>query len=704
MKKLLSFIFALASSASVYAALGDGPGGSFVQNQNTLQAHTTYYVSSGTVTNLQTTNLKFSDGSIQTTAATGGGGGSSSLQVKVNGVQISSPTSSLQFDSNFLGSNPSTGVSAITLNPNTTFYITNSDSLKSGTTFYTSSGTVGGQFTVSTARYKLILTPSTTQAFEIINKSSETAYIQFYGGNTARWRAGPDAKVLNLRTFDIYNEATGMNTISISTSDIITFNGTTVYPNLTPLEPLKLNSSNQVISGLIDLTSDVTGTLSSVNLPSNVKYTNVSQTISAWNNFTATQTFTLIGVSTIVWANGTVQVSSPAAGGSGSPGGSNTQVQFNDSSSFGGDSGFTYNKTNQLVGITSATISGFSGTALVSTFTATGIDAKIQRTASARYYTIEASTSDYSSASYSKIQLGNTGFTPTGSSRLILTAFNGPDSSSSQLSLFQGEMSFSDQNGEGVNYSAGTLNLNATSVSPSFNLQASGGTLGFQTPTSLASSVTWQLPNGDASGCWKSDGAGNLSIGSCGSGSIPSGSGPGQIIYTDVSDNYQLLNIGSSGQVLTVDGSGMAPAWINPSVISSSFSVINISTATGSTSWISTGLKAQITPRSASTRIKITVSATGAASGAVGAKCQSNLSNSGIIALGTNSLASTTDMVIGVSGVGNLGFTWIDLPNTTSPVTYTVLMQAAGATPTCTLCTDGSNTTCSILVEDIQAP
>ena len=36
-------------------------------------------------------------------------------------------------------------------------------------------------------------------------------------------------------------------------------------------------------------------------------------------------------------------------GGSGSPGGSDTQVQFNDGSSFGGDSGLTFNKTSGLL-------------------------------------------------------------------------------------------------------------------------------------------------------------------------------------------------------------------------------------------------------------------------------------------------------------------------------------------------------------------
>lgn len=39
----------------------------------------------------------------------------------------------------------------------------------------------------------------------------------------------------------------------------------------------------------------------------------------------------------------------------GSPGGSDTQVQFNDSSSFGGDSGLTFNKTTNALGIGGAT-------------------------------------------------------------------------------------------------------------------------------------------------------------------------------------------------------------------------------------------------------------------------------------------------------------------------------------------------------------
>ena len=45
-----------------------------------------------------------------------------------------------------------------------------------------------------------------------------------------------------------------------------------------------------------------------------------------------------------------------AAGGGGTPGGTDTQVQFNDGGAFGGDSGFTFDKTNNTLGLGGGTI------------------------------------------------------------------------------------------------------------------------------------------------------------------------------------------------------------------------------------------------------------------------------------------------------------------------------------------------------------
>lgn len=70
-----------------------------------------------------------------------------------------------------------------------------------------------------------------------------------------------------------------------------------------------------------------------------------------------------------------------ACGGTGSPGGSDTQVQFNDASSFGGSSGFTYNKTTHVGTITGTFISAGLNPGYVTkttTYTAAATDSTIE--------------------------------------------------------------------------------------------------------------------------------------------------------------------------------------------------------------------------------------------------------------------------------------------------------------------------------------
>lgn len=57
------------------------------------------------------------------------------------------------------------------------------------------------------------------------------------------------------------------------------------------------------------------------------------------------------GEGNLTWAQG------GNGGGNGSPGGANTQVQFNDSGSFGGDSGFTYNKSTNILNVGNIVVS-----------------------------------------------------------------------------------------------------------------------------------------------------------------------------------------------------------------------------------------------------------------------------------------------------------------------------------------------------------
>ena len=56
---------------------------------------------------------------------------------------------------------------------------------------------------------------------------------------------------------------------------------------------------------------------------------------------------------------GVVTVNS--SGGSGSPGGNNTDIQFNDSGSFGGQDSFTFNKSTNVVTLDDGSVSGFDG-------------------------------------------------------------------------------------------------------------------------------------------------------------------------------------------------------------------------------------------------------------------------------------------------------------------------------------------------------
>lgn len=349
MKKLLLGLFGLFVALPCMGAIGGGVGGLTITNQNTLQSGASFYVTHGSATVMDVGTLQFNDGSAMTTAATSGGG-SSSLQVKVNGTQISSPTASLQFSSSFIGTNPSVGISSISLNPGTTLFIQNTaNPLNATQVFSVSSASVKGQFAVVSGVNQIYFAPTSTESIRIINTSSETAYVQYYGSGTARWRWGADPKILNIRDFGLYNVASGVYTIQVSTGDLITLNGTVLISGLTASRPIKTNSSKQLVSGLIDLTSDITGTIPTANLPSNIDYTNVQQTISASKIFSSSQTFGTVAISTIIWADGTIQVSSPTSGGGGggSPGGSDTQVQYNNSGSFAGDSGLTYNSGNQ---------------------------------------------------------------------------------------------------------------------------------------------------------------------------------------------------------------------------------------------------------------------------------------------------------------------------------------------------------------------
>lgn len=62
-----------------------------------------------------------------------------------------------------------------------------------------------------------------------------------------------------------------------------------------------------------------------------------------------------------------LKVAAVISGGGGTPGGSDTQVQFNDAGAFGGDAGFTYNKTTDTATIGNIIDSGLTASSAVAT-------------------------------------------------------------------------------------------------------------------------------------------------------------------------------------------------------------------------------------------------------------------------------------------------------------------------------------------------
>lgn len=94
---------------------------------------------------------------------------------------------------------------------------------------------------------------------------------------------------------------------------------------------------------------------------------NVGGEIKGYIHTLSDETSYLIAGSNITIAsqsNGSLLISS-TGGGSGSPGGSDTQIQFNDGGTFGGDSGLTYNKTTDTLTVANLDITDSPATGFV---------------------------------------------------------------------------------------------------------------------------------------------------------------------------------------------------------------------------------------------------------------------------------------------------------------------------------------------------
>lgn len=267
---------------------------------------------------------------------------------------------------------------------------------------------------------------------------------------------------------------------------------------------------------------------------------------------------TVTGATNLTVTGGTVGGSTPNAtltiSGSGSPGGSNTQVQYNSSGSFSGNSGFVYNGTN--VGIGTSTAS------------------KLLTIGSTGQATIDSSGNLATSGTGSFVQTiqatGNFGQIDLGNTNTVIEA----SSSSPYSILFNTSNTYRGQVNSSGNFSFG----GSSSDIPSSRISINGGeTVGSGYYTNHASPSNGILSQGNVGiGTWTSlngiDVTGGIATGSYAgvnsanagsiitSGNVGIGSPtPGQLL--DVSGTVRMLgfNLSTSptnNYVLTSDASG----------------------------------------------------------------------------------------------------------------------------------------------------
>lgn len=117
--------------------------------------------------------------------------------------------------------------------------------------------------------------------------------------------------------------------------------------------------------------------------------------------------------------NGNLNWSAAGGGGNGSPGGSNTQVQFNDSGVFGGESTFTYNKNTNTLSVSNVSVTSNLTSNIVNATYLYGDGSNISNVS------VEAGTYlENGNSNVFVVTDGNVGFTVSGVSNVLVVTSN----------------------------------------------------------------------------------------------------------------------------------------------------------------------------------------------------------------------------------------------------------------------------------------
>ena len=327
------------------------PGHSFSEG-DILYVNTGSGGTAGTFTNVKPTG---SSNLVQNIGKVVRNGASSNAQIKVGGAGRANDTPNLDKGHIFVGNDTDQ-----TIQDNTIFVSSSANLVGINNTNPDHTLTVGGDISASA-------------------NVSASAFYFGPGGRQVISDTGTDMSIL-ASTTGMFISADGgnlrlQNNVAISTAGVISssqnISGSGLYAvdafvSSIPANRVLVSTTN----GKVTSHSPFTFSSDALSVPAITASAGISSSLL----ILAPRLGSLAGTSSYLGLNANNEVITvTSSGGGGTPGGSNTQVQFNDGGSFGGDSTFTFNKTSNVLSVPTITASvGIQTEALEVTSSANG--------------------------------------------------------------------------------------------------------------------------------------------------------------------------------------------------------------------------------------------------------------------------------------------------------------------------------------------